>query len=535
MGAMPTVVLVKNGREQTVSTPRGFVDAVYGQGYVPKVGTLASNWLALAGGPSPTPVTNRVVRADTLATELLQAGPRSALEAAFSPVGADSGPARAFAGVIAVLRRGMRSTCIGMVSDSTGDDKNAGNPVDEWPRALVRKLGADYPAYTVVEKNWNDATQSYDPPTVLQTGTGGGERGVVFAKATPGSMQYPGVAATTGLDIQMQIKPGAWTDSADRTLLSKWESGTNQRSLLFLLGANGSLALNHSATGAAGFGQKTSTATIPGTVAPAANATLWVRATMTLDNGAGGHDVKFFTSTDGATWTQLGTTVTTAGTTTLFGGTAPYQLGALGGGLATPYFGTIYRVRVYGAVDGKASLVPPLLDDWDNYATTSEKLNFVGAPVLTLLNGGQSGQNVAYFDNATRRTVLHQPHGQAVVIVSSAHNDGTQARQVWLNNYSTLVNNIKALLPGVPILCLAQNQTGPGGTFNLTPQDVEHRATRGAMVQQWAASQGGVYSFDVWPLTKPTDTVDQLHPSTGAGSGSEKWATGLYRQLPPRV
>lgn len=439
----------------------------------------------------------------------------------------DAGASRAFSGVLATLRRGVRSTCIGMVSDSTGDDKNAGLAVDEWPRVLVKKLGADFPAYTVQEKNWNDTTQGYDPAVTLQTG--GGERGVVFAKATPGSMQYPGTSApTTALDVQAYIRPSSWTDTGDRTIVCKWEGGTNQRSFLLLLSANGSLGLNHSTTGTAGFGQKNSTVTIP-SINPAA--ALWVRATLTLDNAATGHDVRFYTSTDGVTWTQLGATVTTAGVTTLFGGTAPFQVGALSSGNTAPFGGTIYRVRVFGAIGGRQSLVPPLLDDWDNYQTASARLTFVGAPVLTLLNGGQSGQNVAYFDNATRRPIIHQPHGQAVVLVSSSHNDGTQSRQVWLGNYGAMVNNIKTLLPGVPILCLGQNKTGPGGAFALTPQDVEHRATRGAMVAQWSASQAGCYFFDAWPLTDAADTVDQLHPSTGSGSGSEKWALGLYQRL----
>ena len=145
------------------------------------------------------------------------------------------GAAQAFAGVLATLRRGVRSTCIGMISDSTGDDKNAGTPVDEWPRVLVKKLGAAFPVYTVEEKNWNDAAQGYDPVATLQVGTGngGGARGVAFTKAAPGSMQYP--STTTGpsaLDVQEYITPTSWTDPADRTVQCKWESGTNQRSYL---------------------------------------------------------------------------------------------------------------------------------------------------------------------------------------------------------------------------------------------------------------------------------------------------------------
>lgn len=42
----------------------------------------------------------------------------------------------------------------------------------------------------------------------------------------------------------------------------------------------------------------------------------WVRITLDVDNGAGGSDVTFYTSTDGINWTQLGSVVTVAGATT---------------------------------------------------------------------------------------------------------------------------------------------------------------------------------------------------------------------------
>jgi hypothetical protein len=488
---------------------------------------------ASPGGTVPTYALGSPVGVLDGAMDALLDDPRSAASA---ELGLARFPAlaAAFAGMLATLRRGYRSTCIGLVSDSTGDDKNGGAaPAEEWPRVFIRALGAAYPAYTVVEENWNDTLQGYDPAVTLQdgVGNGGGERGMLFSRATPGSVQYAGAAVTTALDIQAKINPGAWTDSADRTIVAKWDSGTNQRAFLFLLGANGSLAFNHSAAGTAAVGQKNSSTTIPAAVNPGNNTALWVRATLTLDNGATQHEVRFYTSADGQTWTQLGTPQTAAGVTTLFGGTAPYQVGAFTSGNSTPFGGRIFRVRVFGTIGGRQSVVPPILDDWENSSTASGNLSFVGAPVIRLLNGGQSGQNVAYFDNVTRRPLIHQPRGQQVVILSSGHNDGTQTRQTWLTNVAAWVNNIKTLLPGVPILMLGQNQTAPGGAFALTQQDVEHRATRGAMIAQWAASQAGVLFWDAFPLVAATDTIDNLHPTTGPGSGSEKWGMGLFEAL----
>ncbi len=53
----------------------------------------------------------------------------------------------------------------------------------------------------------------------------------------------------------------------------------------------------------------------------------WLRVTLDADNGAAGHDVKFYTSDDGSAWAQLGATITTAGVTSIFNSTANLVIG----------------------------------------------------------------------------------------------------------------------------------------------------------------------------------------------------------------
>jgi hypothetical protein len=437
--------------------------------------------------------------------------------------------AAALAGVIATMRRGYRSACIQLIGDSTGDGYApvTGTNVDEWPQVFARRLARDYPAYTLLHRRWNDTAQGYDPATVLQTGTGngGGDRYATFAKATPGSLTYTGAAITGDIDVRVRVAPTTWTATGDQTLAAKWESTTNNRSWLFSLKTTGALGFNWSTNGTAGIGEKVSTAVLGATVTN--NQPYWVRATLDVDNGATGNDVRFYSSPDGTTWTQLGTTVTTAGVTSMFGGTGPYQIGSFTVGFSTPLDGRVYSVFVGAGLTSTQSVVAPLPDDWE-LLSAETTVTFGGAPVLTLLNGSQSGQNVAYFDNAARRTIINQPHGQSVIFLSTGHNDVTQNRQTWLTNYAAWVGNIKSLVPGVPIVAFGQNPTGVGGAFNITAPGVELRASRGAILQQWAASQAGVYGFDAWPLLTAADTVDQLHPTAGAGSGSEKWGLGLY-------
>lgn len=445
----------------------------------------------------------------------------------------------ATAGLVSTLRRGYRSACIGVIGDSTGDGRLVTAPatlVDEWPQVFIKKLGTDYPAYSVLERKWNDTNQAYDLPISWQSGSGngGGERGAIFSKTTSGSLQYSGAAVTTDLDVRVKIAPTTWTPTGDQTIAAKWESAGNQRSWLFILKTTGALGFNWSTAGSAAFGEKDSTVTIPATANPGNGNPLWVRATLKLDNGATGNDVKFYYSTDGTNWTQLGATVTTAGVTTLFGGTALYQVGSFTSGLASPYDGKVSWIQVHSGIQtvnsGALSTVPPILDDWD-WASAEATVTFSGAPVLMLLNGSISGQNVAYFDNATRRPILAQPHGQNLMFLNTGHNDLTLSRQLWLSSYSTWVNNLKTLIPNVPFVAMGQNPVGLGGTFGITQQGIELRSARGALLQQWAATQQGVYVFDAWPLLTAADTLDQLHPTTGAGSGSEKWGLGIYSKI----
>jgi lysophospholipase L1-like esterase len=51
---MPSVIVVtKQGAEVSISTPAGLVEAIYNKGWMPKTGTVASNFAAVEGGSAP--------------------------------------------------------------------------------------------------------------------------------------------------------------------------------------------------------------------------------------------------------------------------------------------------------------------------------------------------------------------------------------------------------------------------------------------------------------------------------------------------
>jgi hypothetical protein len=149
------------------------------------------------------------------------------------------------------------------------------------------------------------------------------------------------------LDIQVKVALDDWTPGAGSCLLSKSNATGNQRSYFLGITTGGILQLTTSPDGSTLLTRSCTVATsiTDGTVK-------WVRATIDVDNGSGGNDVKFFLSDDGSTWTQLGTTVTTAGVTSIFNSTTPVEVGSRTNGTIEVSKGKFFRSIVKNGIDG---------------------------------------------------------------------------------------------------------------------------------------------------------------------------------------
>ena len=72
---------------------------------------------------------------------------------------------------------------------------------------------------------------------------------------------------------------------------------------------------------------------------------VWLRSTLQLDNGSGSSLFNFYTSSDGQTWTQLGTTRTASAIANIYDGTADVMIGAnVTGG--SPLAGKVYYTDI---------------------------------------------------------------------------------------------------------------------------------------------------------------------------------------------
>lgn len=153
---------------------------------------------------------------------------------------------------------------------------------------------------------------------------------------------------TGDIDLVARVALDDWTPSSNQDILAKRNTNTSYE-LSVLSG--GALELSWSANGSTVISKDS-------TVAPTVNdgQSIWVRATLDVDNGASGNDVKFYTAPDSTSvptsWTQLGSTVTTASTTSIYNSTDVLSVGAQGNGTTNLASGIFYRALIYNGING---------------------------------------------------------------------------------------------------------------------------------------------------------------------------------------
>jgi len=174
--------------------------------------------------------------------------------------------------------------------------------------------------------------------------------------ATP---HHASLNPTGNIEFEFDIEPDSWATGATQSVVGEFDTGN--RSYVVTVRSTGELGFGYSTDG-------TTLVTRPSTVpAPVGRRICMVQ--FIRDNGAAGHDVKFFTREPGGSYTQLGATVTNAGVITLFGGTAPLEIGANSSGTSAPFAGKIRWVTVRSGLGG--TLIADAQLDQQPYGTTS--------------------------------------------------------------------------------------------------------------------------------------------------------------------
>lgn len=166
---------------------------------------------------------------------------------------------------------------------------------------------------------------------------------------------------TGDIDVRADLTPAAWAGSFTSgawEVMGKYTTVGNQRSYLMLVDDDGEIEFRWSNDGTALL-RRFSTAPVPHLGGHRGA----IRATLDVNNGAAGHTVTFYTApTMAGPWTVLGDPVVTAGTTSIFSGTAALEVGdisILGFGVQRRHF---HSVEVRNGIDGTAVANPVFAD-----------------------------------------------------------------------------------------------------------------------------------------------------------------------------
>lgn len=202
------------------------------------------------------------------------------------------------------------------------------------------------------------------PTTYLPTTTFKADYFRVFGGGGGGANTADSVALsiTGDLDIRTAVALDDWTPAVAGVIVSKDNEVAGQRSWYVGVNSTGNLIIGISHDGTAITAATSSTPTI------FANGTLG-RVRYTFESATG--NIKFYTSTDGIVWTQLGTTQTvTAGS--IFDSATNVFIGSYGDG-AFPILGNVYNLQIYNGINGS------LAADFKPSLGIEDEISFVSA------------------------------------------------------------------------------------------------------------------------------------------------------------
>lgn len=156
------------------------------------------------------------------------------------------------------------------------------------------------------------------------------------------------------IDIRVRVAMDTWTPGSSQYLVGKTGSVDNS-AYGFLMDQQDLLRITWSPDGT----WENSRNFVANAVTGFADGSVhWVRATVDMDNGAGGCTGTFYTSENGIDWTQLGTSINASGVSSIFAGTLPLAIGAREGNSGVVAMsGKMYAAEVRDGIGGAGTVV----------------------------------------------------------------------------------------------------------------------------------------------------------------------------------
>lgn len=412
------------------------------------------------------------------------------------------------------------STSILVLGNSTEKDTIT------WPYKWLKLLNAKYTNYNVKCNVWNISTQDYGlyPEFYLR-----GSATNRYANIVTSGLYYPYQnIPLSGSDVEIRcfINATNYANGSTQHLIGKYKSGvaTNIRlaitstGLLQLIWApspDGSVQV-----------LKNSTVTLP-SVGITNGQDLWVRATLDVDNGSSGSDVKFYYSTTNSSYTQLGSTVTTAGVTNVYtGDTLNFEV-AVNTPNLNQFVGKFYYAEIRDGIGGPI-VTPPSLESWIRYSSTA--VTWIGNPTLSMYIGGQSGATIQQLQDPTRVKKMIPMDQFSSVLIADGHNDSLNFGINYLGLWDSWLSIIKSRVKTGDIFVINENpRKSPSNLFY-------EQAKRQGQLNSWAHKNGlkniNVHkAFIQCPNYSYLIQSDGIHPTFGNSGGAQFWAQIVYNIL----
>ena len=261
-----------------------------------------------------------------------------------------------------VAAMGWSQTCVLYTSDSDTVSWNAGNFTTAAGVSYSISAGntGNMLVKTYIYLDTGVSTTAYQTTTTASTAVGSGK--VIVAVARPANAQYlslPGISGnyastpdsaavsiTGDIDIRVRVATDDWSPSGSSQFMAKDDRGTN-REWEFSLNTTG---LFYLAWWESGGTLREVNSSVVNSITD--GAIKYVRITLDVNDGAGGHVVRFYTGDNGINWVQLGTDRNAgAFTTSIRDLASPVTAGATADG-ATPFTGKIYYAELRNGIDG---------------------------------------------------------------------------------------------------------------------------------------------------------------------------------------
>lgn len=161
------------------------------------------------------------------------------------------------------------------------------------------------------------------------------------------------------IDLRVDFIADNWPPLADSTIIAKYNDDTNNRSYRLDILTTGQVRITTSPDGSTPMSHS-STVPVPATIGQR----IAVRATLDVNNGSGGRTATFYTAGFmGNNWVQLGSPVTLSGTTSIFSGNAPLEIGGRINSDRNPFAGRVFHAQVRNGINATVVANPEFIDE----------------------------------------------------------------------------------------------------------------------------------------------------------------------------